>query len=167
MDNAVSHKARLSGRPPKFKEPSRPVTVTLPERTLDQLSRFNADRAIAIVEAVDAATAGATTEFSAPDVVPVTPEMGIVVVPSNRSLRMLPWLRLIEVAPARHLIAIEPGTPIEKIEVAIIDLIEVARFEAPEEVPMLETLREKVGYLRRRGRFSKAEMIFVATDRMS
>ena len=43
------------GRPPKFKEPSGPVTVTLPKRTLDQLRSIDDDRAIAIVKAVDAA----------------------------------------------------------------------------------------------------------------
>ena len=36
------------GRPAKFAEPSRPVTVTLPERVLQLLAAVDADRAKAI-----------------------------------------------------------------------------------------------------------------------
>ena len=43
------------GRPPKFDEPRRPVTVTLPKRTLSALAALDADRARAIVKLVDAA----------------------------------------------------------------------------------------------------------------
>jgi hypothetical protein len=155
------------GRPRKFTEPSRPVTVTLPERTLDQLRTVDADRALAIVKAVDAVTGGTGKNVLTVDVVEVAPGISVIVIPPTRSLRSIPWLKTIEVAPARHLITIEPGVPIEKIEVAIIDLIEVAKSDVPEEVPTLEALREKMGSLRRRERISKAEILFVAPDRAS
>src|SRR5690606_34115626 len=51
MKQATLERAPV-GRPPKFREPSGPVTVTLPNRTLAQLRRIDADRAKAIVKAV-------------------------------------------------------------------------------------------------------------------
>jgi len=45
---------RLRGRPRKFQEASRPVTVTLPQRTLELLSTFDEDRGRAIVKVTDA-----------------------------------------------------------------------------------------------------------------
>ncbi|HZD53128.1 MAG TPA: hypothetical protein VE175_08780, partial [Woeseiaceae bacterium] len=95
------------------------------------------------------------------EVVEVAPATGVMLIPANRSLRTVPWLRVIEVAPSRYLIAIEPGTPIEKVEVALMDLLEEARLSAPDEVPMLEALRDKIGHLRRGNRISKAEILFV------
>ena len=42
------------GRPAKFAEPSRPITVTLPERVLNLLAAVDPDRAKAITRLVDA-----------------------------------------------------------------------------------------------------------------
>jgi hypothetical protein len=154
-------KRHPGGRPPKFMEPSGPVTVTLPIRTLEQLRGIDADRAKAIVKAVDSAVGNETASLGA-DVIEMAPGTGVVVVRPNRSLRSLPWLKMIEVAPMRHLLAITPGTPIEKVEVGLIDLIENAKDSAPEDLPMLETLVKKVRHLRRQQQISVAEILFVA-----
>jgi hypothetical protein len=153
-------KARV-GRPPKFREPSGPITVTLPKRTLAQLRRIDEDRAKAIVKAADALAGNVTGQSPEGQVVEVAPATGVVLIPANRSLRSIPWLKIIEVATSRHLIAVEPGTPIEKVEVALIDLVEEARLSAPDEVPMLEALRDTIGRLRRGNRISKAEILFI------
>lgn len=145
------------GRPRKFREPSGPITVTLPERTLDQLRRIDEDRARAIVKAVDA-LAGQSPEGA---IIEVAPATGVMVVPANRSLRTIPWLKIIEIAPSRFLIAIPPGTPVEKVEVALMDLLEETRLSTPDEVPMLEALRDTIGQLRRGNRISKAEILFI------
>jgi hypothetical protein len=55
VKQALASKARGGGRPPKFREPSRSVAVTLPQRTLGQLRWIDTDRAKAIVKAVDGA----------------------------------------------------------------------------------------------------------------
>lgn len=149
------------GRPPKFKEPSGPITVTLPDRTLAQLRRIDEDRAKAIVKAVDALVGRAAGQPPEGAIVEVAPATGVMVVPANRSLRTIPWLKIIEVAASRYLIAIQPGTPVEKVEVALLDLLEEARLSAPDEVPMLEALRDKIGQARRGNRISKAEILFV------
>jgi hypothetical protein len=139
------------------------VTVTLPDRTLDHLGRIDDDRAKAIVRAVDAVVGGSRGAQSPHvEVIEMAPGTGIVVIPPNRSLRTIPWLKMIEVAPARYLLTIVSGTPIEKVEIALMDLIEDAKHSAPEDVPMLETLREKIGQLRRGERISMAEILCVA-----
>jgi hypothetical protein len=150
------------GRPPKFNEPSGPITVTLPDRTLEQLRSLDDDRAKAIVKAVDAAVQSGTTRSLHPEVIEMAPGTGVVVVPPSRSLRAIPWLKMIEVGPARYLLTIVPGTPIEKVEIGLMDLVEDAKRSAPEEVPMLETLKEKIGQLRRGEKISMAEILFVA-----
>ena len=42
------------GRPPKFREPRHPVTMTLPERILDQLAEIDPDRTRAVVKVTEA-----------------------------------------------------------------------------------------------------------------
>jgi len=150
------------GRPPKFREPSGPVTVTLPNRTLDQLRSIDEDRARAIVKAVDEVVGGKAKQSNGAEVVEMAPGIGVLLVPSSSSLRALKWVRMIEVAPGRYLLAIVPGTPIERIEVSLMDLIEEARDAAPHDLPVLETLAEKIRDLRRGKRISLAEILFVA-----
>src|SRR4051812_902670 len=43
-------KKNTGGRPPKFAEPSRPITLTLPESTLEALRHIDRDRGKAIVK---------------------------------------------------------------------------------------------------------------------
>lgn len=154
--------SRPMGRPPKFLEARRPVTVTLPERTLASLGAIDRDRAKAIVKAVDSLVNNGRKSRYRLDVVEVAPGTGVLVVPLIRGLDRIPWLHLIELAPMRHLIAIAAGTPIEKIELALTDLIELDREMAPNDVPLLEALRNQLRHMRRDARISKAEILFVA-----
>ena len=52
------------------------------------------------------------------------PGVGIILVGVSRCLRQIPWLRLVEVAPARFLLSIPSGTPVELLEIALDDLRE-------------------------------------------
>src|SRR5437879_3945486 len=85
------------GRPPKFDEPRRPVTVTLPERTLARLAAVDDDRATAIVKLVDSALPRSNGR-SPIDVVEVAPGAAIILVGPSRSLRKIPWLKLAELS---------------------------------------------------------------------
>lgn len=166
--DAAKHKEKnLGGRPPKFAEPSQAVTVTLPKSTLDYLRSIDDDRAKAIVKAVNATVAGEATQGAGVEVVEMAPGTGFLIVPPNRSLRGIPWLTMVEVAPMRHMLAIAPGTSIEKVEVALSDLIHVAETDAPDEVPLLEALRHKIANLRRCARISKAEILVISNEKMS
>jgi hypothetical protein len=151
----------MSGRPRKFKEPSRPVTVTLPERTLDRLELIDSDRARAIVKAVDGAVEDEQGALRRVDVIEMAPGTGLLVVPATRTLAKIPWLKMIEIAPGRFLIAIQSGTAIEKVEVALNDLIDEAKRSAPQDDDVLTVLRETVAKLRRKERVSKAEVLLV------
>ena len=158
MKQATLERAPV-GRPPKFKEPSGPVTVTLPERTLAQLERIDQDRAKAIVKAVDSVGGDEGTAES--DVMETGPGTGVLVIPRLRSLQAIPWLEMVEIAPGRFLLAALPGTPVEKIELGILDALEQARQSAPGEVAALESLRGRFTRLRRGDRVARAEILLV------
>jgi hypothetical protein len=151
------------GRPPKFDEARRPVTITLPERTLATLAAIHADRATAIVKLVeDSLPDDSSGGRRLVDVVRVSPDASIILVAPSRSLRRIPWLRLAEITPRRHLLTIEPGTPIESLEVAILDLLESLPVSEEYERAILGELRELIGAGRRSSNISKFEMLYVS-----
>jgi hypothetical protein len=162
----TSKRRRPAGRPPKFAEARRPVTVTLPERTLRQLEALDADRARAIVKAAEAtAAAGGRGQSPSVRLVEVEPGTAIIVVGPSRTLRRMELLRLVEVAPSRYLLALPPGTPTESIEVALLDALESLAPDETAERLLLNELRAGLRDLRHRRVMSKAEIIFVATER--
>ena len=152
-----------SGRPPKFTEPRRHVTITLPERTLATLAKIDSDRARAIVKVTDAAI----TEDDGPhvEVVEVAPGLGIIIVGPCRVLQQIKGLQLVEVAPARFLLTVPSGTPIDSIEVGVTDLLDDAMLEEAER-RVLSRLRDLIRRIRRQNVVSKAEMLFVDTRAM-
>ena len=159
-----SAEKKRGGRPSKFGEPSRPVTVTLPERILRMLAAVDSDRAKAICKLADARL-GARGEFSQP-VATVEVADGQAIILVNRSARLarLPWLRLIEVAPGRNLISIRSGTSIETIEVAIHDLLEDLPAGESRDREILEALLGIVRSSRRTNTTLKEEILFVAAN---
>jgi len=158
---ASSANKNPGGRPPKFNEISRPVTVTLPERVLHMLTAVNPDRARAITKLADTMLAGARTPFKLVDLVEVAPGKSVILVAHSAYLARIPWLRLIEIAPARHLLSLLPGTPIEKLEVAISDLLEVVAENEPDEREILEVLRHNIRAPRRDQKINKEEILVV------
>jgi hypothetical protein len=158
-----SHHA--GGRPPKFDEPRRPITVTLPERTLAGLAAVDADRAGAIVKLVDATLAVPGKERKLVDVVEVAPGAGIILVAPSRSLRQIPWLKLAEVTPGRQLLTVAPGTAVEALEVALLDLLEDLPASDDYERRILDELRQLIGDRRRQQNITKFEMLYVRSPR--
>jgi hypothetical protein len=151
-----------SGRPPKFDEPRRPVTLTLPERTLARLAAVHPDRATAIVKLVNEALPDcASGARRLVDLVRVARGAAVILVAPSRSLRRIPWLRLAEISPRRHLLTVVPGTPIEALEVAILDLIESLPAGESYERKILTTLRKLIGNSRRSRNISKFEMLYL------
>lgn len=154
-------KTKPGGRPPKFDEPSRPVTVTLPERVLRLLASVNADRAKAISNIVEIVLGKVESSRQPVELVKVGPRKSIILVAHSTYLESIPWLRLIEVAPARHLISLLPGTSVEKLEVAIHDLLDVVPEDEPRERELLELLHQNVRSRRRDQKLAKEEILFV------
>ena len=161
MPLAKKQRSRAGGRPPKFDEPRRVITVTLPERTLRQLTALEPDLARAIVKASDALSRGSNHKRPLVEVLKVATGTSVIVVGPSRCLREIPWLRLIEIAPARFLLTIVPGTAIESIEVAILDLLDGLSQDDDHERSILIELRRRIQTLRRDQAIWKAELLFV------
>jgi hypothetical protein len=139
------------------------VTLTLPERTLARLAAVHPDRATAIVKLVEDAlpedTNGGTKLV---DVVRVARGAAVILVAPSRSLQRIPWLRLAEISPRRHLLTVVPGTPIESLEVTILDLIESLPASESYERTILNALRKVIGTSRRSRNIRKFEMLYVS-----
>lgn len=149
------------GRPRKFAEPSRPITVTLPDRTLKLLEAVDEDRARAITKVADGAICEEAPGRAVLRLVEIQPGIGVIVVGPSKRLREIPWLRLAEIAPARFLLATPTGTPPERLELALIDLIDNLAEDEDYERLLLTELRRHIGNLRREQRMFQSEIILV------
>lgn len=155
-------KKHAGGRPKKFNEDSRPITLTLPERILRILERINPDRAKAIAKAAEMAEERQPGKKGI-EIVDIEPGAGIIIVGPSKILRKIPGIKLIEVGPSRYLISIPIGLPFETIEVALMDEIEDLPAEDSYERGLLTELKTHFNKLRRFKKLSKAEIIFVDT----
>ena len=155
------------GRPPKFKEARRPVTVTLPESTLARLATIDPDRARAIVKASHAAMPGDAKERKPVELIEVMPGLGIIMVGPSRYLQKIKWLRLIELAPLRFLVTIPTGTAVDSLELELVDLLQSVKPDEEWEKSLLEDLRDLMRNLRLEGKLRKAELLFVDTTALN
>ncbi|MBI2997699.1 MAG: hypothetical protein HYY46_04480 [Deltaproteobacteria bacterium] len=162
----MSSVKKKKGRPPKFQEPRRPVTVTLPESTLARLTAIDPDRAKAIAKATDAAMPLDAKRHKQVELVEVMPGLGIILVGPSRYLQKIKWLRLVEVAPTRFLLTIPSGTAVDSLEVAIMDLLENLEPHDKWERSILERLRDLMRTLRLGGKLSKAEFLCIDTKHL-
>lgn len=157
---------KSAGRPPKFPEPRRPVTMTLPERVLSQLAEIDADRCRAVVKVTEAVLGTSKGEFKPVELVEMAPGKSLIVVGPSKALKKIPCLKLIEIARTRYLLTIFPGTPIEALEVALHDLLPNPELQKNEyESAILGELLNLIGRQRRAQRLSKAEILIVDTVR--
>jgi len=159
-------KRTAGGRPPKFSEPRRPVTVTLPDRTLAQLAAIDEDRARAIVKITDTVAGGGRRRFRPVELVEMAQGKSLIVIGPSQSLKRIPWLKLIEIAPTRYLLTIPSGTAVESLEVALSDLLKGPDMQHNErERIILQELMNLIGHQRRTKRMSKAEVLIISTTR--
>jgi hypothetical protein len=158
-------KTNHGGRPPKFREPRHPVTMTLPERILDQLAEIDKDRACAVVKVTEAVVGTGKEHFNPVELIEMAPGKSLIVVGPSKALRKIPWLKMIEIATARYLLTIPSGTAIEVLEVALRDLFHSPEWQEKErEAIILHELLDLIGHQRRAQRLSKAEILVVDTD---
>lgn len=148
------------GRPPKFQEPSRPVTVTLPDRTIETLSRLGDDRARSIVLVTDAFAAEQGLPRPAVEIVTVGVGLAVILTGRCPALTAIEGLTPVEINPGRFLLTVAPGMPAETLEVEIADLASESGTSA-EERAVLEGLVAVLRSQRRRRSLSKAEILFV------
>ena len=152
------------GRPPKFHEPSRPITLTLPESTLDGLLKIDPDRGKAIVKLAEMALRRG--RFSAPlvEAVEMAANISLIIIGPSAALRRIPFLHLIEVAPSRFLLAVDPGNDFKSLEIAIQDELENVPAEDMHERELLAQLLACMRSYRKDARVRMAEILFVQMD---
>jgi hypothetical protein len=155
-------KMNSGGRPPKFREPRYPVTMTLPKRILDQLAEINPDRTRAVVKVTEAVMGAGQGPFKPVELIEMAPGKSLIVVGPNKALRKIPWLKLVEITPARYLLTVPSGTSIEALEVALRDLItHPGLLKNEQENTVLYDLLELIGHQRRAQRLSKEEILII------
>lgn len=152
------------GRPPKFDEESGPITVTLPRRVVQMLESIDTDRAKAIVKCVDGLARRTWPEEKQVEVVEIAKGTGLIVVGPSQCLQDISWLKFIEIAPLRYLLAVPTGTAIESLEIAILDQIERLPECESAEKTLLTELRQKLSHHRRKEGVSKGEILYIETE---
>jgi hypothetical protein len=150
------------GRPPKFSEPSRPITLTLPESTLKGLEQINADRGQAIVKLTEQALRVGDFAQSQVEIMEVAADIGMLIVGPSSALRRIPFLHLVEVAPARYLLALDPGNDFKTLEIAIHDVFEDVPESDVRERALISQLLEHIKNVRKASRVRMAEILFVS-----
>ncbi len=160
----VKGNSKSGGRPPKFQEPRHPVTMTLPNRILEQLAQIDPDRTRAVVKVTEAISGRREVALKPVELVEMAPGQSLIVVGPNQSLKQIPWLTMIEITRARYLLAIPSGTPIEALEVALRDLFnDPAVKNNARECAILQELLNVIGHTRRSRSMSKAEILIIDT----
>lgn len=157
-------KLRPAGRPPKFTEPSVPITITLPNRILEQLEKVDSDRGKAIVKCVEGIAATSLSEKKRVEIVKISDNSGLIVIGPCRCLESIPWLQLIEIAPARFLLSIPHSTDAASLEVAIMDLIENPPTDNEYEIGLLKELRQCISHHRRQEGVTKGQILLINLD---
>jgi len=152
------------GRPPKYSEPSKPVTVTLPERILHKLCWVDKDRGRAITKAVDMIYPDQSRARPAIEVIDMGDGLGLIVVGQSKVLSRIPGLKLIEIFPMRYIISIKAGTSVDTVELSIMDLVEHLPDNESEEIRLLQSLRRTLKRVRHNEGVTKAEILFVAME---
>lgn len=153
---------KRSGRPRKFDEVSKVITLTLPLRTLQDLEKIDTDRARAIVKAVDLAAGVQKSHANRVEIAKVLPEKAVILIGHSQRLKTIPWLQLVPISATQYLLSVPTGTPLERLELAIGDIV-ADMGEDNEERQMLVKLREELSRLRRERRMQKSEIILIET----
>ena len=157
-----TQKESKGGRPPKFDEPSRPVTLTLPERTLEILENIDSDRAWAIVKATDLAAG----EYPAPqkrvELLKITSDKALIIVTRNKPLRDIRWLRVVVVSPGQLLSVIPTGTAVETLEIEMLDLLITVHILATDDCDLFQELLDVLSHHRIRSGMSREQILFIS-----
>lgn len=153
------------GRPRKFGEPSRPVTVTLPESTLQALAEVDPDRATAIVRLAGGAgnTPKASTRLAR--IVDIGKGRSVIIVASSRCLKKIPFLHLIETSPGEFLLALQSGHDFKNLELAVRDELDELPASEERERALLSALLKCFACTRKKNIGIRAEILLLGKSR--
>lgn len=157
----VNHR-NLGGRPRKFMEASRPITITLPDRILHTLDALGPDRARAIVRAVDQLQPPSRKPPPpAVEVVEVAKGTGIILVGPTARVRKISGVRLLEVVPQRYLLTLLGGFTPSDLEVCLSDILHDEPTLHEQDRELITSLHAHLRQFRRGQKVTRAEMLFV------
>jgi CRP-like cAMP-binding protein len=122
MPDSTSSISARRGRPRKFSEPSRPITVTLPVATIEALARVDPDLSRAIVRVAQREVrrghaAAELTTFG---------RRAVIVVNASKALEQRIGIDLVPLPDGRALISFEDATTPDAVELRIEDALEDA-----------------------------------------
>jgi hypothetical protein len=151
------------GRPKKFDEPSRAVTVTLPDSVIKGLAAIHEDRAMAIAEACQNNVFRGEHPISV-EVVQAGPGRGLILVGTSKYLDRLDCMRLVRITPERHLITVKARTPIASVEIALRDLLDSIPLSDEWERKMVASLATLFRRTRQLKVMHKEEILIIPHD---
>jgi hypothetical protein len=111
---------RKRGRPRKFDQPSRGVTLTLPESVIERLGRINPDLSLAVADLV---TRRASPAPRAPAELTVFGRRAVITVTPTPGLERRAGVELIPLADGRALISFEQARSEADVELLLDDAI--------------------------------------------
>lgn len=135
--------------------------MTLPRTTLRQLEQIDTDRGRAIVKLAREASRGADNEHPLVELVDIGGGMGLVVVGIAPILKRIAFLRLVELGPGRHLIALLPGHGVHELEVAITDLLDDRNNASDADSALVTKLLELLRNFRKSESVSTAQILLL------
>ena len=135
------------GRPRKYAEPSRAVTLTLPEHIIDELSEVDADLSRAIVRVTERTRRSRAHSARAVNPAVALTRFGrhaVIVVTPSPALAGVNGVELVPMADGRALIALERARTIADLELTLEDALDGAALSKTDE----ETFRSVLSILR-------------------
>lgn len=137
--------------------------MTLPDRILERLAEIDVDRAKAVVKAVEATRGREKDGLKPVDKLTISPNESLLTVVHCRPLSTIPWLTTVEISPGRNLLSLHDGIPVEKLEVALQDLLDVPHGMSDADRRVLETLLERIRTPRRSQSVRTAQILVIQT----
>lgn len=154
---STSAKRSNLGRKPKFQEPSSSITITLPDRILQQLNMVDADRAKGIVKCVENTLSNEIDKKL--KILKISEQEGVLTIGPCNILKQIPHIKLIEISPLHYIVSKPVGTTFEMIEIAIIDLLEKIGDDQAEEKEILVNIRKYLKKHREKNALQTREII--------
>lgn len=133
---------RTRGRPRKFSEPSRTITLTLPESVLEMLAGLHTDVSQAIVRL--ARRSAPRLQRKAADLL-VFGQRAVITIRPTPSLELRAGVQLVPLPDGRALISFEEPTSLAALQLSLSDALEDPRMKAADRAVyenLLDILRE-------------------------
>ncbi len=121
MPSLLAASAPRRGRPRKFAEPSRPVTLTLPEHVIDALEAIDPDLSRAVVRLAQSAVA---RQPHPPAELVVFGRRSVIAVNPTKTLEQRTGVVLVPLADGRALISFDESMTPARLELTIQDALD-------------------------------------------